>query len=98
MKGNDKMYKIKLEKIKKLREAKGLYMKDIGNYVGLSGTQYGKRERGEVSFTAEEFLELPHVFNIELEIFLDYVLERDDESNTSQDFFNIGEQMSLDID
>ncbi len=67
-------YFVKGEKLKKLREANDWYMKDVGEKLNLTGAQYGKRERGEMSFTIEEFLLLHDIFEMPLEIFLDYVI------------------------
>lgn len=69
------MKEINCKKIRKLREGRGLRMKQVGEEVGLSANRYGRRERGEVEFTAGEFLQLVEVFDIPLCVLLDYVVE-----------------------
>lgn len=68
-------YELKGIKLKKLRVAKELRMSDVAEELEMSATSYGKRERGEQEFTIGEFLKLVDIFEMPLEILLDYLIK-----------------------
>ncbi|MGM0260450.1 helix-turn-helix transcriptional regulator [Enterococcus sp. AZ102] len=57
--------------LRKIRKAKKLSQKELGIMLNLSANSYGKKERGEVPFTADEMFLVSDFFNLGIEeIFL----------------------------
>lgn len=60
------------EKIKKIREIKGLKQEDVAKSLGLSVNQYGKLERDESSITVERLGEIAKVLGVSIEEILSF--------------------------
>jgi transcriptional regulator with XRE-family HTH domain len=50
--------------VKKLREEKGFSQEYIANQLGLSQSQYCRREKGMVKFLADEIFKLSQIFEV----------------------------------
>lgn len=54
---------------KGLRVSKGLTQEEVANYLGLSLTQYRRKENNKVRFYADEIYSLSKLYNVPINIF-----------------------------
>ncbi len=69
-----------MERLKQLRQEKGLYQKDVAAYLGVDRTTYVKYETGVSEPTQETLKALADYFDVSI----DYLLGRTDEKNPGQ--------------
>jgi len=62
------------DNLKTLRQAKGVYQKDVANWLGIDRTTYVKYERGQSSPDYDILLELANYFSVSV----DYLLGKSD--------------------
>lgn len=55
--------------VRSLREGRGLTQVELSKRLGLSQGRYSEIERGQGSFTAEQFLEILKIFNVSVSLF-----------------------------
>lgn len=61
----DEITQIRLgQKIRKIREIKGMKQETIANEIGLTLNAYGKLERGETRLTVERLQQISKVFDV----------------------------------
>lgn len=65
-------FKINNEKIRISRVVRKISQKEIAKIIGTTQSNYSKKERGDLEFTAIEFIKLCNFYNIEQEIYLEY--------------------------
>lgn len=71
------------EKIKKYRIDKNYSQESVAYELGLSQSQYSRRENGQIVFNIDEILKLVDVFDISLnDLFEDFVEKKSDFGNT----------------
>lgn len=70
-----------MERLKILRKEKGLYQKDVANFLGVDRTTYVKYETGASEPDTETLSKLADFFNVSL----DYIIGRNDELLSSSD-------------
>ena len=68
------------DNLKTLRQAKGVYQKDVANWLGIDRTTYVKYERGQSSPDHDVLLELANYFSVSV----DYLLGKSDTPAVSQ--------------
>jgi len=54
--------------VKKLREKKNFSQEYIANQLGLSQSQYCRREKGKVKFLADEIFKLSQIFEVPINL------------------------------
>ena len=69
-----------MERLKLLRKEKGLYQKDVANYLGVDRTTYVKYETGASEPDTETLARLADYFNVSL----DYIIGRETDSSAYQ--------------
>lgn len=63
-----------MERLKKLREEKGVYQKDVAAFLGVDRTTYVKYERGDSEPSKDTLVKLANYFGVST----DYILDNDD--------------------
>lgn len=69
-----------MERLKQLREAKGLYQKDVAAFLGVDRTTYVKYERGDSEPNHDTLSKLASFFDVSV----DYLLGRTDVPKEAQ--------------
>ncbi|MDY4976751.1 MAG: helix-turn-helix domain-containing protein [Clostridia bacterium] len=69
-----------MERLRKLRESKGLYQKDVAAVLGVDRTTYVKYERGDSDPGKENLIKLANFFDVSV----DYILGNEDTKSTGK--------------